>query len=69
MLNINIIINDPKGIESKLMTRGYSLNSTDIINIYNQRKDLIKIKENIAADKNKLMINSEMHRLKMKKMK
>ena len=54
MLNINIIINDPKGIESKLMTRGYSLNSTDIIDIYNQRKDLIKIKENIAADKNKL---------------
>ena len=54
MLDINIIINDPKGIESKLMKRGYSLNSTAIIDIYNQRKDLIKIKENIAADKNKL---------------
>ena len=54
MLNINIIINDPKGIESKLMKRGYTLNSTAIIDIYNQRKDLIKIKENIAADKNKL---------------
>ena len=54
MLNINIIINNPKEIERKLSSRGYKLDTNTIINIYNERKKLINIKETISAEKNKL---------------
>ena len=57
MLNINTIINNPEEIKSKLLNRGYTLNTNAIVKIYNERKDLIKTKENIAADKNKLNDN------------
>ena len=54
MLDINIIINNSDDIENKLLRRGYKLNIDAIKTIYVDRKNLIKIKENIAADKNKL---------------
>jgi len=54
MLDINIIINNSDDIENKLLRRGYKLNIDAIKTIYDDRKNLIKIKENIAADKNKL---------------
>jgi len=54
MLDINIIINNSDDIKNKLLKRGYKLNIDAIKNIYIDRKNLIKIKENIAADKNKL---------------
>ena len=53
MLDINIIINNSDDIKNKLLKRGYKLNIDAIKNIYIDRKNLIKIKENIAADKNK----------------
>ena len=72
MLNINTIINNPEEIKSKLLNRGYTLNTNAIVKIYNERKDLIKTKENIAADKNKLNDNfrdavSEKEKNKIKK--
>ena len=72
MLNINTIINNPEEIKSKLLNRGYTLNTNAIVKIYNERKDLIKTKENIAADKNKLNDNfrdaaSEIEKNKIKK--
>ena len=54
MLNINIILNNPKEIQKKLLSRGYKLNIDAIKIMHEGRKELIKIKENIAADKNKL---------------
>ena len=54
MLDINIIINNSDDIENKLLRRGYKLNIDAIKTIYVDRKNLIKIKENIATDKNKL---------------
>ena len=54
MLNINTIINNPKEIQSKLSSRGYKLDINTITDIYNERKDLINIKETISAEKNKL---------------
>ena len=54
MLDINTIINNSDDIENKLLKRGYKLNINLIKSIYDDRKNLIKIKENIAADKNKL---------------
>ena len=54
MLNINIILNNPKEIQKKLLSRGYKLNIDAIKIMHEERKELIRIKENIAADKNKL---------------
>ena len=54
MLNINSIISNPEEIQSKLSKRGYTLDVDGLISVYNERKDLIKVKENIAAEKNKL---------------
>jgi len=54
MLNINTIINNPDEVKSKLLNRGYTLNTKAIIKIFNERKDLIKIKESVSAEKNKL---------------
>ena len=54
MLNINSIISNPVEIQSKLSKRGYTLDVDGLISVYNERKDLIKVKENIAAEKNKL---------------
>ena len=54
MIDINLIINSPDIISAKLANRGYSLDITKITKLHDERKSLIKIKESIAASKNKL---------------
>jgi len=54
MLDINLIINDTESVVQKLHDRGYTLNVEPILDLYHQRKETIKLKEDIAAEKNKV---------------
>ena len=54
MLDINLIINDTESVVQKLHDRGYTLNVKPILDLYHQRKQTIKLKEDIAAEKNKV---------------
>ena len=54
MLDINLINNDTESIVQKLKSRGYTLDVKPILELYNQRKKTIKLKEDIAAEKNKV---------------
>jgi|TARA_B100000959_G_scaffold89076_1_gene94555 seryl-tRNA synthetase len=54
MLDINLIINDTESIVQKLKSRGYILDVKPILELYHQRKKTIKLKEDIAAEKNKV---------------
>jgi len=54
MLDINLIINDTESVVQKLHDRGYTLDVKPILDLYHQRKQTIKLKEDIAAEKNKV---------------
>ena len=54
MLDINQILNDREAVIKKLKTRGYEINFEDINALHTKRKEIIKTKEDLSAEKNKI---------------
>ena len=54
MLDINLIINHSSDIKNKLLSRGYELSLNNLQDLYFRRKDIIKKKEDLAANKNQI---------------
>ena len=54
MLDINLIINHSSDIKNKLLSRGYELSLNKLEDLYFRRKDIIKKKEDLAANKNQI---------------
>ena len=54
MLDINLIINHSSDIKNKLLSRGYELSLNKLEDLYFRRKDTIKKKEDLAANKNQI---------------
>ena len=54
MLDINLIINHSSDIKNKLLSRGYELSVNKLEDLYYRRKDIIKKKEDLAANKNQI---------------
>ena len=55
MIDINLIINDVEEIKKKLGSRGYNLDDSLIVKLFQERKKLILKKESHAAEKNILV--------------
>ena len=54
MLDINQILNDQEAVIKKLKTREYEINFEDINALHTKRKEIIKTKEDLSAEKNKI---------------
>ena len=54
MLDINLIINHSTDIKNKLLSRGYELSLNKLEDLYFRRKDIIKKKEDLSANKNQI---------------
>ena len=54
MLDINQILNDREAVIKKLKTREYEINFEDINALHTKRKEIIKTKEDLSAEKNKI---------------
>ena len=54
MLDINLLINHSSDIKNKLLSRGYELSLNKLEDLYFRRKDIIKKKEDLAANKNQI---------------
>ena len=54
MLDINQILNDQEAVIKKLKTREYEINFEDIHALHTKRKAIIKTKEDLSAEKNKI---------------
>ena len=54
MLDINQILNDREAVIKKLKTKEYEINFEDINALHTKRKEIIKTKEDLSAEKNKI---------------
>ena len=54
MLDINQILNDQEAVIKKLKMREYEINFEDINALHTKRKEIIKTKEDLSAEKNKI---------------
>tara|TARA_B100000700_G_scaffold173009_1_gene191168 strand:+ start:3989 stop:5236 length:1248 start_codon:yes stop_codon:yes gene_type:complete len=54
MLDINQILNDQEAVIKKLKMREYEINFEDIDALHTKRKEIIKTKEDLSAEKNKI---------------
>ncbi len=54
MLDINLIINDTKHVHDALLKKGFDVDFSPVIELYNKRKELIVKNDELKTQKNKL---------------
>ncbi len=54
MLDINLIVNNTKYVHDALLKKGFDVDFKNVIDLYNQRKDLIVKNDELKTEKNKL---------------